>query len=292
MGKVIKGSTESEERYTVAIPAPGVAAPAKSLAVDPRVDLNDPIAAYVEEPAAPPEPVIDFDALHAQAEAIISDAERSAQELVEEGQQRARQTLDAAEARATALAEDARRHGYDEGHAAGVAAAQAEMANMLAALRELVESARVERHALLISAEPELVRLAVGIAERVLHQQIALDGGVVVEMARAAIARLVDREKITIRVNPADIERMREHREELLALGDVKVMRVIEDQRVDRGGVVLETDAGSIDAKISTQLGEVRKLLHIVDDVVVVPGSSVAGAGDDDEAPYNAARAS
>jgi len=149
---------------------------------------------------------------------------------------------------------------------------------------------RNERHALLTSAEPELVRLAVGIAERVLHQQVALDHGVVVEMARAAISRIVDREKITVRVNPADIERMREHRDELLALGDVKTMRVIEDQRVDRGGVIVETDAGSIDAKISTQLSEVRKILHIVDDVIVQAG---AAAGDGDgEAPPTAARAS
>jgi hypothetical protein len=67
-------------------------------------------------------------------------------------------------------------------------------------------------------------------------------------------------------------------------------MRVIEDQRVDRGGVILETDAGSIDAKISTQLAQVRKILHIADDVVVLPaGHSAAESG---ETPLTAARAS
>jgi hypothetical protein len=58
---------------------------------------------------------------------------------------------------------------------------------------------------------------------------------------------------------------------------------------VDRGGVVVETDAGSIDAKISTQLAEVRKILHIVDDVVVVPADAAA---DDGETAFTAARAS
>jgi flagellar assembly protein FliH len=160
-------------------------------------------------------------------------------------------------------------------------------------MRELLEAARNERHALVTSAETELVKLAVGIAERVLHQQIALDGGVVVEMAKAAISRIVDRETITVRVNPADVERMREHRDELLALGDVKTMRVIEDQRVDRGGVILETDGGSVDAKISTQLAEVRKILHIVDDLVVLqPAPGTAHAPDDEEPPLRAARAS
>jgi flagellar assembly protein FliH len=73
---------------------------------------------------------------------------------------------------------------------------------------------------------------------------------------------------------------MRVHRDELLALGDVKTMRVIEDQRVDRGGIVLETDAGTIDAKISTQLTEVRKILNIDNDLVVQTAPAQAAADD------------
>ena len=97
-----------------------------------------------------------------------------------------------------------------------MASADREMSDMMATMRNLVDMARIERHKLMESAEPELVRLAVGIAERVLHQQIALDRGVVVEMAKVAIGRLVEKESVTVRVNPGDLERMREHRDELL----------------------------------------------------------------------------
>ena len=145
---------------------------------------------------------------------------------------------------------------------------------MMATMRNLVEMARVERHKLMESAEPELVRLAVGIAERVLHQQIALDRGVVVEMAKVAIGRLVEKESITVRVNPGDLERMKEHRDELLDSGELKNFRVVEDQRVDRGGVLVETDGGTIDARISTQLNEAKRVLHIEDDVIVQPADS------------------
>ena len=110
--------------------------------------------------------------------------------------------------------------------------------------------ARVERHKLIEEAEPELVRLAFGIAERVLHQQVALDRGVAVEMAKVAIARLIERDTVTVRVNPADLERMREHRDELIAIGDIRNLRVVEDKRVDRGGVVVDSAAGTIDARI------------------------------------------
>jgi flagellar assembly protein FliH len=274
MGKVIKGSTESQERYTLIVP--NVVAPISS-----EFDLDAADDAWLGAPVAaelPVEPAVDLEALHAQAQEIVDDATRDAQAIIDDAQERSRALLDDAARQAQTIADDARRTARDDGYAAGVAEADAAMADMLAAMRTLIDVARTERHALLTSAEPELVRLALGIAERVLHQQVALDHGVVVEMAKAAISRIVDREKITVRVNPADIERMREHREELLTLGDVKTMQVVEDQRVDRGGVVLETDAGSIDAKISTQLAEVRKILHIADDIVV----QVAGQQDDD----------
>jgi flagellar assembly protein FliH len=286
MGKVIKRSAESGERYTVAIPS-SLAAPAAETDASYALE-GEPDAVAL---AGPVEPEIDFEAIAAQARAVIAAAEHEARALTSDAERRARDVVDEAIERSRAQADEARRQGRDDGYAGGVDAAQAAMAGMLDAMRELLEATRAERHALLTSAEPELVRLAVGIAERVLHQQIALDTGVVVEMARAAILRIVDRERITVRVNPADIERMREHRDELLALGDVKTMRVIEDQRVDRGGVIVETDAGSIDAKISTQLAEVRKILHIVDDLVVQSPDRSAVA-DDDATPLTAARAS
>ena len=286
MGKVIKGSAESGERYTVAIPTFFVAGPPRPTQAA-RTDDAEPLAspAMPAQPAAPAQPAVDLEAIAAQAQQLIDDAARSAQALVDDAQRRAQALLEDATIRAQALTEDARRQGHDEGYAGGAHEAQTTMAGMIETMRGIIEATRTERHVLLASAEPELVRLAMGIAERVLHQQIALDPGVVVEMARAAISRIVDREKITVRVNPADIEQMRQHRDELLALGDVKTMRVIEDQRVDRGGVILETDAGSIDAKISTQLMEVRKILHIVDDIVVQPAAG-------DGTSFTSARAS
>jgi flagellar assembly protein FliH len=104
-------------------------------------------------------------------------------------------------------------------------------------------------------------------------------------MARVAIGRLVEKESVTVRVNPGDLERMREHRDELLSNGEIKNFRVIEDQRVDRGGVVVETDGGTIDARISTQVNEARRVLHIEDEVVVTPAAN-------GESSLRAARAS
>jgi flagellar assembly protein FliH len=150
------------------------------------------------------------------------------------------------------------------------------MDEMLATMRGLIEMARVERHKIIESAEPEIVRLSVAVAERILNAHVAQQPEAVLDMVRSAITRLVNRETVTVRVNPADIALMREHRDHLMAMNDIDNMRVIEDQRVDRGGVVIETDAGTIDAKISTQLREVRRLLAVEDPITVAPSNEPA----------------
>ena len=216
-----------------------------------------------------PEPAIDVERVRAEARALIDEAAIDADALVTDAHARARSMIEDAGIRSGSVTEDARRAGHDAGFAEGRDAADREMNDMLVTMRGLLEMARIERHKIIEGSEPELVKLALAIAERVLHQQVALDRGVVVEMARGAIARLIERDTVTVRVNPADLERMREHRDELVAMADIRNLRVVEDGRVDRGGVVVETDAGTIDARIQTQLDEVRKVLHIEDDIVV-----------------------
>jgi flagellar assembly protein FliH len=275
----VKGAHVRSERYALDVPeiAPPPAFPdpvdafasdSYDFAFEGGALLDAPLGAFEPEPSAPQ---FDADAVRAEAQALLGEAAQNAEALLADAHARARALVEDAAARADAIAQDARAKGHAEGFAAGRERAEREMDDMLATMRELLEMARAERRKLLENAEPELVRLAFGIAERVLHQQVALDRGVVVEMAKTAIARLIERDSVTVRVNPADLERMREHREELVAVGDIRNLRVVEDQRVGRGGVVVETEAGTIDARIGTQLDEARKILHIEDDVVVEP---------------------
>ena len=283
MGRVVKNARVITQRYQVSVPR--VDRPASAiddeggLYVQPYAETESPVE--LPSPASPP---VDLDAIAFQAREMIDTAEARARALLEDAFARASAMLADAGERSEALVETTKADAQAAGHAAGTAAADREMSDMMSTMRNLVDMARVERHKLMESAEPELVRLAVGIAERVLHQQIALDRGVVVEMAKVAIARLVEKESITVRVNPGDLERMKEHRDELLDSGEIKNFRVVEDQRVDRGGVLVETDGGTIDARISTQLNEAKRVLHIEDEVVVPPS--------DRDSSLRAARAS
>lgn len=268
MGKVVKGAQVARETYLLKTPPlapvhlehPAQAAPAFSGFVE-----------AADESAALAKPQVDVAAIHAEAAELIDTAAADAETLLHEARQRALDLVNDAIARTHAIEDEARKTGYDRGLADGRAGAQAEMDEMLSTMRGLVEMARAERHKIIETADSEIVRLATAIAERILHQHIAIEPNAVIDMTRAAITRLVNRETVTVRVNPADIETMRENREALMSMNDIEHLRVIEDQRVDRGGVVIETEAGAIDAKVSTQLREVRRLLHVEEPLAVPP---------------------
>jgi flagellar assembly protein FliH len=276
MGRIAKNVRFRVERYQLHVPEipppPPEVTDADDLGSSDVHPFGEADAFLHERPAPePPAPTIDVEAIRAQAQTIVDTAQRNAEALLLDAHDRARTLVEEAASRADAIANESRKRGHDEGFAAGRSDADRDMTVMLTTMRGLLEMARAERQKLIQNAEPELVRLALGIAERVLQQQVALDRGVVVEMAKTAIGRLIDRDTVTVRVNPADLERMRDHRDDLIAIGDIRNLRVIEDQRVDRGGVVVDTAAGTIDARISTQLEEARKVLHIEDDVIVEP---------------------
>jgi flagellar assembly protein FliH len=284
VGRVVKNAPASDEKYIVVAPVVTTASPNGSgngkFEEDALFADTFEVESFTAEPAlTPAEEAIDWPALHEQAGELLDAAASDAETILAEARGRIRTIVESAQNDAAQIAETARTEGRESGYREGLANAEREMEEMLATMRGLIDMARVERHKIIEGAEGEIVKLAMGVAERILHKAAEVDRDVVVAVAKAAIAQLVDRESVTVRVNPIDLERMKQHRDSMLALGETRHMRVIEDQRVDPGGVIVETDAGSLDAKISTQFEEAKRVMRVEGgEVVVEPSKSTLGA--------------
>ncbi len=123
----------------------------------------------------------------------------------------------------------------------------------------------LERDRLLASAEGELVRLAVAIAEKILQREVARDEGAVVEMAARALAQARQRREVTLRIHPDDAGAIRRsHRRLLSALSRARALELREDAAVARGGVLVETEAGVVDGRLETQLAAIGAVLRQV----------------------------
>jgi flagellar biosynthesis/type III secretory pathway protein FliH len=274
VGKIVKSAHFVDAKYVVEVPHVEseieVEAPLE-LEEHPTVRVASPSTnGHSEHIALPqPEETVNWEQLRIDAEAIVDRAAGDAESLVRQAQGKALEVVEAAHAHATKLEEDARQLGREEGYAAGKSAAEDELTPVITTIRELIESIRTQRSAVIAAAEPELARLAMAIAERVIHTELQTNQNVIVENVRQALTRLVSREVVTLRVNPVDLDTIRHRRDEIVAAGDVEHLRIVEDQRVDRGGVIVETDAGTIDSKVSTQLREARRAILRDDEIAL-----------------------
>ena len=193
--------------------------------------------------------VIDRDTYEAKSDAqqIRERAEGQASQAVAQAEQDAAAIVARAHEEAQALTAAAHEEGLRAGREEG---AQALIAATLAANErgDAIEAQLV----------PQLKTLAMAIARRLEFHPEAI-----VEIVKQALGdKARQRREITLRVNPADAQLLRDSRGELLEmLSRSKDIAIREDAQVAPHGVIIETEAGIIDAQLETQLSAFERLL-------------------------------
>lgn len=169
----------------------------------------------------------------------------------------------AARAEADDIRHAARQQGYEEGYQAGMAAAREELAPATAAFGEALADAAKLRAETADVVEARAVELSLRIAEKVVAGTLDVQPERVVDVVRGALRCLVDRERVTVQVNTLDLELVREAVEPLVAtLGGIDSFEVQEDRRVSRGGALVRSAAGEVDATIEAKLERAREVLE------------------------------
>ena len=112
------------------------------------------------------------------------------------------------------------------------------------------------------AAEAQLTTLAVRIAERILRRQLDLEPERVADIARGALEEARGRGDLVMRVHSDDVSVLERERPSLLARLSVSAQLLIRaDDTVDRGGCVIESDLGTVDARLDVQLAAIERAL-------------------------------
>ena len=150
----------------------------------------------------------------------------------------------------------ARAAGLQEGEAAARQKLEAPLKDAIARLAHQLGDLAGFRARLRQDAEQDLVKLAIATAQRVLHREITTDPEAILGLVKAALQRVEAREVLRIRVHPEDARIL----ETCLAdLGLPEKIEVMADQGLERGGMILETARGYLDASVNTQLQEIER---------------------------------
>lgn len=212
-------------------------------------------------------PAFCFENLESQGRAIIDKARREAAEIVERAEREAHKRAEHIEA-------EARRHGAESGREDGfqqarkdatkkaLGEARAELAALAQSLSEGLRVFDENKQRLLAQAECGLIHLALSIARRVCKHDVGESSKSALENARAVVEIAKHEHDLRLHLNSADHDLLREGLPQALAAVDgLGHVEVVADQSVERGGCVLRSRDGVIDASIDTQLERVAQAL-------------------------------
>lgn len=167
-----------------------------------------------------------------------------------------------AHADAERIRELARAEGYEQGRLTGLEQGSAEIAGASSALSEAVRSVEALRVEVVEAVETDALELALMLAGKILAGAFQARPELVVEIVQGALRRLSDRRRITILVNPADLEVVKAAIGELTAQGSgVESCDLQSDERVALGSAIVRTAEGEVDASVHTQLERAREVI-------------------------------
>jgi len=176
--------------------------------------------------------------------------------LIEQARAEAAQILNEAAARVKEIERAARENATADARAAMVAETSAEAAGLRAQLARTLDEVMELREQMATYAEHEMVQLAIEIAKKIVRREVTVDREIVVSLARVALSRLHNRVLANVRLHPEDYQYVAAHRDKL---GTVSTIKLIEDGAISRGGCLIETDFGDVDARIEQQFDEIER---------------------------------
>lgn len=192
-------------------------------------------------------------------------------EHVEKIRRQTHEMLEKAHAEADSIRKSAFEESQEAGRRAGLSDADSEiqkranalaeskaaekLSTLLPAMKQAAEQLAQEQDRWLAEWETAAIRLSVSIAEKLLTHRLATQPDVATEMISEALQLVAGAPHIKLRLNPADLERLGEHAEDVVtSLAACHKATFVPDKSIRCGGCVVETQHGVVDARIETLL--------------------------------------
>jgi flagellar assembly protein FliH len=150
--------------------------------------------------------------------------------------------------------EEGRQKAYDE--------EKQRLASEMQIIRDLIEEIRTAKTEIYKSNEKQIVNLCYYMAKRLLMKEIETNEAYIETLIRKTLEMAQSDEEVTIRVSKEDKNWVEMHAETVFSdLNLDSSTRIEEDSQVQRGGVIVETNHGMIDATVEQRLEKLETIV-------------------------------
>ncbi len=200
-----------------------------------------------------------------EAAVLKADAQKEAEEILAKAKSEAEKIIQDAKIEEQKIKSAAKDEGFKQGHDEGYAGGQDEISRLVDRLHKMVEAVMLRREEILKETEQQIVELVILMTRKVVKIISETQKTTIMSNVLAALKKVKTRGVVTLHVNLEDLRLSTANVDEFIKrVENIQGITVVEDSTVEKGGCIVETDFGAIDARISSQLGELEdKIMEI-----------------------------
>ncbi len=202
-----------------------------------------------------PDPQFDMEAMQAEMDLKIQQAQEQADMIIQNAQQQA-----------DAIMQDAKQRGHDEGYQAGYQ----EGAMAAQALKDEIDQQRgdleKEYQQIVDELEPEMVDVLTQIYEHVFNIELREDKGIILHLLKTTLSRIEPGKDLIVHVSSDDYDDIMDEKEALNACvtSPNTTMEIIEDPLLKENECMIESDSGVFDCSLGVELSEISRKLKLL----------------------------
>jgi len=158
------------------------------------------------------------------------------------------------------IKEAAFQKGFLEGKRIGFESGSKKAEAVIDGLNQTLEQLANVRNEIHQEIEKEVTQLALSIARKIVCHEVKITQETVACVAREALSRVNNPGKIKIKLNPDDLQFIKNTRSQFSRfLGNVDHILFEAEESIQSGGCLIETDRGDIDARIEKQFQAIEE---------------------------------
>ncbi|MBN1127460.1 MAG: hypothetical protein JXA71_00635 [Chitinispirillaceae bacterium] len=201
--------------------------------------------------------------------ATLSDSERR---IIELEQQEILRKKQAGEQMAQARAAVSRAYekglndGMAKGYAQGLETAGNDYDKKIAALQEritsILQDLELEKNTLYANADRTLLTLCRIMVRKIIGIESTTGSDIIVAVLRKALSYVAEKDKLVVRVAPADFPAVSDKKEFWAPVAErLAGISLEQDERITKGGCILESGSGMVDARMETQTAALDEVI-------------------------------
>jgi flagellar assembly protein FliH len=153
--------------------------------------------------------------------------------------------------------------GEKSGHDKAKAVFDAEIAKIKEQTAKYFKQLEDSKKTMINGLEHVLLSFCVELTKKILSCELETNKEIITATIKRALAMIADRENVVIRVSPGDMEVASGNKDFLSSVTErLENVRIEEDTRVGKGGCIIESNSGTVDARLGVQLEEVADLVE------------------------------